>query len=440
MCAPPGVCRNPPAQEVWRSDLRLIVAGSTLEGEEAALLEAWPQRTRGRSGIWHWFWRRAIRSDSARWPLFSTDPSFQWIRRSEWPSDATGAPRRLEPGEIVLLDTIGELASIYSLASVAFVGGSLIPAGGHNPLEPAQFGVPIVMGPHYANFRAIIEDLLAHQAIRIAPKEELAGELIELLRDSAAAAAMGARARQVFEQQSGATERCVQALSELLAGEVARSARHERSVSGAPASVSPGPGLPAGARGPRAAPALGIGTGAAAALAGHQRGQPFCRRRGQNAACHRPGQIAFTSRLPCGRALPRLRPPEPQPAARVRPEGTAEEFGDEPLLIAREAGVPVYVAPQRYDAGILAGCPRRTKKASLGMTSAKAQHILSAHAGLSPDLPFISSTTASSIANLLAMWTFCSSSRGLARPPASRRQPARAESRCPPRQCNRHSG
>ena len=59
----------------------------------------------------------------------------------------------------MLLDTIGELASVYSLAAVAFVGGSLVPAGGHNPLEPAQFGVPIVMGPHYANFRAITDDL-----------------------------------------------------------------------------------------------------------------------------------------------------------------------------------------------------------------------------------------------------------------------------------------
>ena len=84
------------------------------------------------------------------------------------------ALKPLSPGQIVLLDTIGELASVYSLASVAFVGGSLIPAGGHNPLEPAQFGVPIVMGPHYANFRAITEDLLAHQALRIAAKEELA--------------------------------------------------------------------------------------------------------------------------------------------------------------------------------------------------------------------------------------------------------------------------
>jgi 3-deoxy-D-manno-octulosonic-acid transferase len=116
----------------------------------------------------------------------------------------------------VLLDTIGELASVYSIASVAMVGGSLVPAGGHNPLEPAQFGVPIVMGPHYANFRAITDDLLAHQAIRIAPKEELAPALVGLLSDPAGSRAMGDRARQVFEQQAGATDRCVDAIRGLL--------------------------------------------------------------------------------------------------------------------------------------------------------------------------------------------------------------------------------
>ena len=88
---------------------------------------------------------------------------FSWVKRSDWQAQPAEALEPLEPGEIVLLDTIGELASVYSLAAVAFVGGSLVPAGGHNPLEPAQFGVPIVMGPHYANFRAITEDLLAHR-------------------------------------------------------------------------------------------------------------------------------------------------------------------------------------------------------------------------------------------------------------------------------------
>jgi 3-deoxy-D-manno-octulosonic-acid transferase len=139
-----------------------------------------------------------------------------WVKRSDWQSQPAGSLEPLSAGQVVLLDTIGELASVYSLASVAFVGGSLIPAGGHNPLEPAQFGIPIVMGPHYANFRAITGNLLAHDAIRIADKEDLAEALIRLLQDPIAAGVMGERARQVFEQQAGATGRCVDALLQLL--------------------------------------------------------------------------------------------------------------------------------------------------------------------------------------------------------------------------------
>jgi 3-deoxy-D-manno-octulosonic-acid transferase len=99
------------------------------------------------------------------------------------------------------------------------VGGSLVPAGGHNPLEPAQFGVPIVVGPHYANFRAITEDLRAQDALRIAQKESLWPVLDELLGDREAAQEIGQRARAVFEQQAGATARCVEAIRALVVRE-----------------------------------------------------------------------------------------------------------------------------------------------------------------------------------------------------------------------------
>ena len=136
-----------------------------------------------------------------------------WCKRSEWKSRPA---RPLRPGEIILLDTIGELASVYSMASVAFVGGSLVPAGGHNPLEPAQFGVPIVMGPHYANFAAITDSLREADALRIAEQEDLATALIGLINDRSLAVAMGARAIEVFERQAGATDRCATAIRELL--------------------------------------------------------------------------------------------------------------------------------------------------------------------------------------------------------------------------------
>ena len=199
--------------------MRIVVAGSTLEGEEAALLEAWPQMLAADPDLVLVLAPRHPERFAAVAGLLERS-GISWVRRSEWPSEAGDSLQPIPAGQVVLLDTIGELASVYSLAAVAFVGGSVVAAGGHNPLEPAQFGVPIVMGPNYANFRAITEDLLAHQALRVATKEELASTLIALLHrsgmDTEAAKAMGERARQVFDQQAGATDRCVAAIRELL--------------------------------------------------------------------------------------------------------------------------------------------------------------------------------------------------------------------------------
>ena len=197
------------------ASLRLIVAGSTLEGEEAALLQAWPRLLHADPQLVMVLAPRHPERFAAVAALLEKS-GMVWVKRSDWHSAPEDSLKPLNPGQIVLLDTIGELASVYSLAAVAFVGGSLVPAGGHNPLEPAQFGVPIVMGPHYANFRAITEDLLAHQALRISSAEDLSATLIGLLQNPQASKAMGARARQVFEQQAGATGRCMVALRSLL--------------------------------------------------------------------------------------------------------------------------------------------------------------------------------------------------------------------------------
>ena len=101
-------------------------------------------------------------------------------------------------GTILVLDTIGDLASMYSLADVAFVGGSVVAKGGHNPLEPAQFGVPVVMGESYENFREIVGAMREAAAIRIVRREELGGVLIELMTKLEEADAMGERGRRVF--------------------------------------------------------------------------------------------------------------------------------------------------------------------------------------------------------------------------------------------------
>lgn len=196
--------------------LRIVVAGSTLEGEEAALLEDWPRLLAADPNLALVLAPRHPERFASVVALLEQS-GIPWVRRSEWRTQAEDSIEQIRPGQIVLLDTIGELASIYSLAAVAFVGGSVVAAGGHNPLEPAQFGVPIVMGPNYVNFRAITEDLLAQDALRIAPRDELAATLIELLQDRQAAQAMGERARKVFDQQAGATERSVTAIRKLLA-------------------------------------------------------------------------------------------------------------------------------------------------------------------------------------------------------------------------------
>ena len=195
--------------------VRIVVAGSTLDGEEAALLETWPRLLERDPEL---VMVLAPRHPERFKPVTSLldQSGVSWVRRSDWKTQTSDPLNPLRAGQILLLDTIGELASIYSLATLAFVGGSLVPAGGHNPLEPAQFGVPIVMGPHYANFRAITEDLIAREAIRIAAREELVQVFINLLTDPAAAKAMGGRARQVFEEQAGATARSVEAIQQVL--------------------------------------------------------------------------------------------------------------------------------------------------------------------------------------------------------------------------------
>jgi 3-deoxy-D-manno-octulosonic-acid transferase len=115
--------------------------------------------------------------------------------------------------KIVVLDTIGDLAAVYAVADAAFVGGSLADRGGHNPLEPAQFGVPVVMGPSFGNFRDIVAKMQAARGICIVKDEFDCHEaLLNLLGRRPSDREVGERGRQVFEAQSGATDRTVEAL------------------------------------------------------------------------------------------------------------------------------------------------------------------------------------------------------------------------------------
>ena len=191
-------------------ELRLIVAGSTLEAEEAMLLQAWTKLLAEDAQLAMVIAPRHPERFEAVAALLE-ESRFKWRRRSAF------GDVKLVSGEIVLLDSIGELASVYSLAAVAFVGGSLVAAGGHNPLEPAQFGVPVVIGDRYENFQTIVDDMLDEQALAVVHPGTLEEELMRLLKDKDAATAMGERGRRAFEKRGGATGRTVAAITAVLA-------------------------------------------------------------------------------------------------------------------------------------------------------------------------------------------------------------------------------
>ncbi|HEX8088941.1 MAG TPA: 3-deoxy-D-manno-octulosonic acid transferase, partial [Blastocatellia bacterium] len=113
---------------------------------------------------------------------------------------------------VILLDTIGELASLYSFAAVVFVGGSLVPRGGHNIIEPAVYSKPVIVGPYTENFREIVSDFARAEALvqvsatGESPSKGVTREIIRLLADRELATAMGLRARNILLKSRGATD------------------------------------------------------------------------------------------------------------------------------------------------------------------------------------------------------------------------------------------
>jgi 3-deoxy-D-manno-octulosonic-acid transferase len=189
----------------------LWVAGSTMPGEEEIVLAAL-RRVRERIPETALIVapRHPERFDEV--PGLIQAAGFSCLRRT-----------RLEPGawrngSVVLLDTLGELAQVYSLASVVFVGGSLVPTGGHNILEPAVCGKAVIVGPHMENFREIADQFRAEDAIvEVRSAEELAAAVGGLIADETRRKAIGARARGLVDRNRGAVRLTVDALAGLVA-------------------------------------------------------------------------------------------------------------------------------------------------------------------------------------------------------------------------------
>ncbi|MCB1021914.1 MAG: 3-deoxy-D-manno-octulosonic acid transferase, partial [Acidobacteria bacterium] len=187
----------------------VILAGSTREGEEAMVARAFAELAQKHP--------RALLMVAPRHPQ-RFDEAYETLCASGLPvvrRSALGEPPALPA--ILLLDSLGELSSLYASASVVFVGGSLNGWGGHNVLEPALFEKPVVVGPAMQNFRAVADRLLAADAlVQIDDAAGLAPALGALLYDPQRAAQMGARGRAVAEAERGATGRVVEQAAQLL--------------------------------------------------------------------------------------------------------------------------------------------------------------------------------------------------------------------------------
>ena len=187
----------------------MIVAGSTLRGEEAAVLRAFARiRKTMPTALLVLAPRHPERFGEVEG--LARDASFSTARRSTLPIDAE--PRV----EVVVLDSIGELAQLYQLATAVFVGGSLENHGGHNILEPAIFGKPIVFGPHMENFREIADAFVANgAAVQVQSERELEETLLSLLTDPVRRARLGAAARALVEANRGAKEKTLAVIAEI---------------------------------------------------------------------------------------------------------------------------------------------------------------------------------------------------------------------------------
>jgi 3-deoxy-D-manno-octulosonic-acid transferase len=194
----------------------VFVAGSTMRGEEPLVLQAW-QRIHARRprALMILAPRHPARFDEVAEMLQARQLST--VRRTSLPQDENEMRQLLSQTEILLLDTIGELAEMIGVADVVFVGGSLVPTGGHNVVEPAFWGKPILFGPHMNNFRDVASLFLgAGAAVQVADAGGLADTVLRLLNHPADARQLGERAKGVVNQQAGAASRILTQMEEWL--------------------------------------------------------------------------------------------------------------------------------------------------------------------------------------------------------------------------------
>ncbi len=194
---------------LWGAQRPVWIAASTHEGEEVAVLDA------------H---RRVMQElPDALLLLAPRHPErfrlvehvvrgrgFSVVARS-----ALGSPTAAH--QVFVIDAMGQLMPYFAAAQVAFIGGSLVPIGGHNVLEPAALCTPVLVGPHTFNFEEITLSLIQHHgAGRVADSTQLAYRVLQLLRDPLQRQRMGQAAQEVFERERGAVQRVMQMVDAVL--------------------------------------------------------------------------------------------------------------------------------------------------------------------------------------------------------------------------------
>ena len=200
----------PPRPLGFATDRPVLMAASTHPGEEEPVLDAFRGLRRGAPGLALVIAPRHPER-GAEVAALAAGRGLAAARRSRPSEDGA------EPADVVVLDTVGELAGLFGAATVVFLGGSLVPVGGHNVIEAAAWGRPVVFGPHMQNFAEVAKLFLANGAARqVGAATELEPALAGLLADSRGRAAMGAAARSVVEANRGAAARSLAEIAAVL--------------------------------------------------------------------------------------------------------------------------------------------------------------------------------------------------------------------------------
>jgi 3-deoxy-D-manno-octulosonic-acid transferase len=225
----PGVSAAGQAlRDAYGNSRPVWIAGSTHAGEEEQVLDAHTELLAHRpNALLLLVPRHKDRFADVAGML--TRRGVKFARRSDMARE--GAARGVGDAPVLLVDTVGELAVLYASADVAFVGGSLVAVGGHNMLEPAALGVPVLTGPHYFNAREIAQLLLERgAALQVADAKELAAVLERLLGDPAMRQHIGSLGREIVEANRGSVLKLLELIEPSLP---------EERQSGAPAPAHP---------------------------------------------------------------------------------------------------------------------------------------------------------------------------------------------------------